>query len=60
MQSTERRSPASGSRCDSSGTTAAELPTALGTLLGFERSGVRYLLVGAVTPANIEAVAKGL
>jgi outer membrane lipoprotein-sorting protein len=43
-----------------SGTTAAELPTALGTLLGFERSGVRYLLVGAVTPADIEAVAKGL
>jgi outer membrane lipoprotein-sorting protein len=42
------------------GITAAELPTALGTLLGFERSGVRYLLVGAVTPANIEAVAKGL
>jgi outer membrane lipoprotein-sorting protein len=42
------------------GTTAAELPTALGTLLGFERSGVRYLLVGAVTPASIEAVAKGL
>jgi outer membrane lipoprotein-sorting protein len=41
-------------------TTAAELPTALGTLLGFERSGVRYLLVGAVTPADIEAVAKGL
>jgi outer membrane lipoprotein-sorting protein len=42
------------------GITAAELPTALGTLLGFERSGVRYLLVGAVTPADIEAVAKGL
>ena len=42
------------------GTNAAELPTALGTLLGFERSGVRYLLVGAVTPASIEAVAKGL
>lgn len=42
------------------GTSAAELPTALGTLLGFERSGVRYLLVGAVTPADIEAVAKGL
>ena len=42
------------------GATAAELPTALGTLLGFERSGVRYLLVGAVTPADIEAVAKGL
>jgi outer membrane lipoprotein-sorting protein len=41
-------------------TTAAELPTALGTLLGFERSGVRYLLVGAVTPAGVEAVAGGL
>jgi outer membrane lipoprotein-sorting protein len=43
-----------------SGTTAAELPTALGTLLGFERSGVRYLLIGAITPAEIEAVARGL
>jgi outer membrane lipoprotein-sorting protein len=42
------------------GTTATELPTALGTLLGFERSGVRYLLVGSVTPQAIEAVARGL
>ena len=41
-------------------TTASELPTALGTLLSFERSGVRYLLAGAVTPARIEAVARGL
>ncbi len=41
-------------------TTATELPTALGTLLSFERSGVRYLLVGSVTPAAIEAVARGL
>jgi hypothetical protein len=40
--------------------TATELPTALGTLLSFERSGVRYLLAGAVTPASIEAVARGL
>jgi outer membrane lipoprotein-sorting protein len=39
---------------------ATELPTALGTLLSFERSGVRYLLVGSVTPAAIEAVARGL
>jgi outer membrane lipoprotein-sorting protein len=39
---------------------AAELSTALGTLLGFERNGVRYLVVGAVTPAQIEAVARGL
>ncbi|HEX3911491.1 MAG TPA: hypothetical protein VHW67_12415 [Solirubrobacteraceae bacterium] len=39
---------------------AAELSTALGTVLGFERSGVRYLLVGSVTPAQIEAVARGL
>jgi outer membrane lipoprotein-sorting protein len=41
-------------------TTATELPTALGTLLSFERSGVRYLLVGSVTPQAIEAVARGL
>ena len=34
--------------------------TALGTLLSFERSGVRYLLAGSVTPAAIEAVARGL
>jgi outer membrane lipoprotein-sorting protein len=42
------------------GTSATELPTALGTLLAFERSGVRYLLVGSVTPEAIESVAKGL
>jgi outer membrane lipoprotein-sorting protein len=42
------------------GVEAAELPTALGTLLSFERSGVRYLLVGAVSPSAVEAVAKGL
>jgi outer membrane lipoprotein-sorting protein len=42
------------------GATASELPTALGTLLSFERSGVRYLLVGSVTPQAIEAVARGL
>jgi hypothetical protein len=41
-------------------TTASELPTALGTLLSFERAGVRYVLAGAVTPADIEAVARGL
>jgi outer membrane lipoprotein-sorting protein len=42
------------------GIEAAELPTALGTLLSFERSGVRYFLAGAVSPAAVEAVAKGL
>jgi outer membrane lipoprotein-sorting protein len=42
------------------GATASELPTALGTLLSFERNGVRYLLVGSVTPAAIEAFARGL
>jgi outer membrane lipoprotein-sorting protein len=41
-------------------TTATELPTALGTLLSFERSGVRYVLAGAITPAQIETVARGL
>jgi outer membrane lipoprotein-sorting protein len=42
------------------GVSAAELATPLGTLLSFERSGVRYLLAGSVTPAAIEAVARGL
>jgi outer membrane lipoprotein-sorting protein len=42
------------------GVEATELPTELGTLLSFERSGVRYLLLGAVSPATVEAVAKGL
>jgi outer membrane lipoprotein-sorting protein len=42
------------------GTSASELRTELGTLLTFERSGVRYLLAGSVTPAQIEAVARGL
>jgi outer membrane lipoprotein-sorting protein len=42
------------------GTTASELPTQLGTLLTFERAGVRYLLAGSVTPASIEAFARGI
>jgi len=42
------------------GTSASELPTQLGTLLTFERAGVRYLLAGSVTPATIEAFARGL
>jgi outer membrane lipoprotein-sorting protein len=42
------------------GTSASELPTQLGTLLSFERAGVRYLLAGSVTPAAIEAFARGL
>ena len=42
------------------GATATELRTALGTVLSFERSGVRYVLAGSVTPAAIEALARGL
>jgi outer membrane lipoprotein-sorting protein len=45
---------------DINGSKATELPTALGTLLSFERGGVRYLLVGSVTPAAIEAFARSL
>jgi len=47
-------------RVNIDGTTASELPTALGTLLSFERSGVDYLLVGALKPSALEAVARGL
>jgi len=42
------------------GVSASELATPLGTLLSFERSGVRYLLAGSVTPSDLEAVARGL
>jgi outer membrane lipoprotein-sorting protein len=42
------------------GISATELPTALGTLLSFERSGVRYVVGGFVTPSTVEAVARGL
>jgi len=42
------------------GASASELRTELGTLLSFERSGVRYVLAGSVTPAAIEALARGL
>jgi len=42
------------------GTKAEELRTELGTLLSFERSGVRYLLAGSVSPAQLETVARGL
>lgn len=42
------------------GTSASELRTELGTLLTFERSGVRYLLAGAVSPAAVEEAARGL
>ena len=42
------------------GTKASELRTELGTLLSFERSGVRYLLAGSVSPGQLEAVARGL
>jgi outer membrane lipoprotein-sorting protein len=47
-------------KVDINGTSATELPTQLGTLLTFERAGIRYLLAGSVTPASIEAFARGL
>jgi outer membrane lipoprotein-sorting protein len=42
------------------GASASELRTELGTLLTFERSGVRYLVAGAVSPGAVEEVARGL
>jgi len=42
------------------GTTASELRTELGTILTFERGGVRYVLAGAVGPSAVEALARGL
>ncbi|HME02249.1 MAG TPA: hypothetical protein VKG38_04365 [Solirubrobacteraceae bacterium] len=45
---------------DINGATASELRTALGTILTFERSGVRYVVAGALDSGTIEAFAKGL
>jgi outer membrane lipoprotein-sorting protein len=42
------------------GASASELRTELGTILSFERLGVRYVVAGSVTPATIEALARGL
>ncbi len=42
------------------GASASELRTELGTLLTFERAGVRYVVLGAVSPAAVEEVARGL
>jgi outer membrane lipoprotein-sorting protein len=47
-------------KVDVNGVSAAELPTQLGTLLSFERAGVRYVLAGSVTPSAIEEFARGL
>lgn len=52
--------PAGLQKVQINGVTAAELQTQLGTLLSYERAGVGYLLVGAVTPSAIEAFARGL
>jgi hypothetical protein len=42
------------------GVSADELKTELGTILSFERSGVHYIVAGAVPASAVEAVAKGL
>ena len=42
------------------GSTATELPTALGTVLSFQRAGVSYVVAGSVTPATARAAAEGL
>jgi outer membrane lipoprotein-sorting protein len=47
-------------KVDINGTSASELRTELGTILSFERSGIRYVLAGSVPSAAIEALAKGL
>lgn len=47
-------------KVDVNGTSASELQTELGTVLSFERSGVRYLMAGSVTPSTIEAFARSL
>lgn len=47
-------------KVDINGASASELRTELGTVLTFERAGVRYVLAGSVPPSSIEALARGL
>jgi outer membrane lipoprotein-sorting protein len=47
-------------KVDVNGVKASELRTALGTILTFERAGVRYVLAGSVPPAAVESIARGL
>lgn len=47
-------------KVDVNGVSASELRTELGTVLTFERAGVRYVLAGAVAPAAVEELARGL
>ena len=42
------------------GTTGTELATALGTIVSFERGGVKYLVAGSVPPVAAENAARGL
>ena len=42
------------------GATAEELPTALGTVIRFERGGVTYIVIGSVPVATAEAAARAL
>jgi outer membrane lipoprotein-sorting protein len=42
------------------GAQASELRTELGTILTFARSGVRYVVAGALAPGPVEALARGL
>ena len=59
-QGGESALPQSLPKVSINGTSASELSTALGTLLTFERSGVRYFVLGSVPAASVEAVARGL
>ena len=63
-QSTEGKSPSKAleglPKVDINGVSASELRTELGTILSFERSGVRYVVAGAVSPSAVEALARGL
>jgi outer membrane lipoprotein-sorting protein len=58
--SASRPAPEDVPKVDIDGATASELSTELGTLLSFERSGVRYVVGGSATQTAVEALARGL
>ena len=42
------------------GASGHELDTALGTLIQFDRAGVRYTVIGSLPPAAAEAAARAI
>ena len=60
VQKSAQPLPAGLPKVSVGGSSATELPTALGTLLNFQRAGLSYTVAGFVSASTVEAAARGL